>query len=450
MGIKELLEEQDPDFISLQDLLEQMSSEDGSSEEDAAMLLDNKIRQASRKSRPVPRWHQLHPHGWEAATTDTAERFLSDIAAFGYPLCDLALELEDGVLISTEPGVSDFGFLRSEIYDFLDSRGLELNREAHAPSTSKPYMNRSDDAGLPQNDSAPCPDSPGDASIRDLLPVEKRGAPEHGGAWEAKLALLNGQLKDARAETERVRADLMAASEKDARRLQEDLDKYRRLNEQLAAEVSRLNDRFGVVGETNDIPGWMKPYIGQRRIAFWDISKILAGILPKQVPVFDSDKDQEIREWYAALEEADTDGELGEVMWSGIKGDNLALQANVRHWCAKRGYPWPIPDPNPLPTTDSEALAEIEHLKAEVAGLKAELTEAKDGAAFADHENWPYELDLAMIAWRAALSGAEQAAKKPKVYMLEWLEKNYGVKLNPTQRDRIATVANWDKTPGPK
>ncbi|QBQ97892.1 hypothetical protein [Paraburkholderia pallida] len=155
MGIKDLLAEQDPEFINLPDLLEQMMSEGDSSEEDAAMLLDTLIERASRKGCAVPRWYQLHPHGWEAATDDTAGRFLSDIAAFGYPLRDLALELEDGVLIRTAPDDSDFGFLRSDIYDFLDGQGLKLNREAHVPVATKPDVPRADEAGITQKGAQP-------------------------------------------------------------------------------------------------------------------------------------------------------------------------------------------------------------------------------------------------------------------------------------------------------
>lgn len=134
----------------------------------------------------------------------------------------------------------------------------------------------------------------------------------------------------------------------------------------------------------------------------------------------------------------------GEPIMSGIKLTTLAM------WCARKGLTYPLPNAPTVQATNPEALAEIERLKVEIERLKAELIEAREGASFADNERWPEELDIAMMAWRAALSGAEQAAKKPRVYMLEWLEKNCGEKLNQTQRDRIATVANWDKTPGPK
>lgn len=247
----------------------------------------------------------------------------------------------------------------------------------------------------------PRPDSLGDASVRDLVPAEQEHDPECGGTWEAKLALLNSQLKYERAEAERAQAELIAVSEKDVRRLQEDLGKFRKLNEQLVAEVSRLNDRFGIVDGASDIPGWMKPYIGQRRIAFWDVAKILAGILPKQAPEFDSDKDLEIREWYAALEEADADEELGEVMWSPMKGDSLALQANIRHWCAKRGRAWPIPDPNPLPfdpADRAELQARIDTLTAKLDATNAKMPASEPGDSISDKERASLQKQIAALA----------------------------------------------------
>lgn len=134
----------------------------------------------------------------------------------------------------------------------------------------------------------------------------------------------------------------------------------------------------------------------------------------------------------------------GEPIKSGIKLVTLAT------WCARKGLKYPLPNAPTVQVTNPEALAEIDRLKAEVEHLKAELTDAREEASFVDHKHWPEELDIAMMAWRAALSGAEQAAKKPGAYIRDWLEKTYGSKLNQTQRDRIATVANWDKTPGPK
>jgi len=58
----------------------------------------------------------------------------------------------------------------------------------------------------------------------------------------------------------------------------------------------------------------------------------------------------------------------------------------------------------------------------------------------------PEELDIALIAWRAACKNVKQG-EKPRVFIRGWLAKNYPA-LSDEARKRIATVANWDKTPG--
>ena len=58
----------------------------------------------------------------------------------------------------------------------------------------------------------------------------------------------------------------------------------------------------------------------------------------------------------------------------------------------------------------------------------------------------PEELDIALIAWRAACNGVKQG-EKPGAFIRDWLAKNYPA-LSDEARKRIAIVANWDKTPG--
>jgi hypothetical protein len=149
MGIKELLEERDPDFINLPDLLAQMADEGDSSEHEAAQLLEKMMRQLERKGRPVPRWYQLHLTGWDVASDDlpVVEKILADIGIFEHALRDETLHMDvDGDYIGPLPLESDFGFLRSEVYDFLDACGLKLNREAHASCATKPAPVDSEDA----------------------------------------------------------------------------------------------------------------------------------------------------------------------------------------------------------------------------------------------------------------------------------------------------------------
>lgn len=60
------------------------------------------------------------------------------------------------------------------------------------------------------------------------------------------------------------------------------------------------------------------------------------------------------------------------------------------------------------------------------------------------HPNYPSELDIALQAWRAVSTTADKG--KPKARIKAWLDSN--TKLSNEAKERIATVANWDKTGG--
>lgn len=84
------------------------------------------------------------------------------------------------------------------------------------------------------------------------------------------------------------------------------------------------------------------------------------------------------------------------------------------------------------------------------------LTETDDGnetegqatrERYEDDPRWPDELSIAVTAWNAARNNAERENKRPGAYIREWLAKNCP-ELTREARKRIATVANWDKSPG--
>ena len=58
--------------------------------------------------------------------------------------------------------------------------------------------------------------------------------------------------------------------------------------------------------------------------------------------------------------------------------------------------------------------------------------------------SYPPELDLAIQAWRAAT--ASEGKGKPKAKIKAWLDAN--TKLSNEAKERIAIVANWEKTGG--
>lgn len=57
---------------------------------------------------------------------------------------------------------------------------------------------------------------------------------------------------------------------------------------------------------------------------------------------------------------------------------------------------------------------------------------------------YPPELDVALQAWQAV--SATEGKGKPKARIKAWLDSN--TKLSSEAKERIATVANWDKTGG--
>ncbi|MDN7925712.1 hypothetical protein [Burkholderia vietnamiensis] len=237
-------------------------------------------------------------------------------------------------------------------------------------------------------------------------------------------------------------------------------DEYDRLGFK-ASEIYPLLERHGVTlarsnmaarpTPASDVPEWVRPFIGRNEILLLHAAEIMAGLNPYST---EPQGDELVAGWLHSLIDACDAGEIMASSWSAEAHrdrEQKLSHADIRKWCAARGHPWPIPDLNPQPAAQAEALAEIERLNAEIARLRAELANAKAGASFADHENWPDELDIAMIVWRAAVSAGDRDGKKPGVWIREWLDNHYAdPNLNKTQRDRIATVANWDKTPGPK
>jgi hypothetical protein len=63
-----------------------------------------------------------------------------------------------------------------------------------------------------------------------------------------------------------------------------------------------------------------------------------------------------------------------------------------------------------------------------------------------DHEHWPEELGIAVTAWRAS-TNQDLNEKTPKEFMKELIKTQYPT-FTDAKVDRIATVANWDKSPG--
>lgn len=60
------------------------------------------------------------------------------------------------------------------------------------------------------------------------------------------------------------------------------------------------------------------------------------------------------------------------------------------------------------------------------------------------------ELEAAILAWQYASERAEGSKKKPRALIVEWLQANRPQYVRGKAFERIATLANWEKTTGPK
>lgn len=81
--------------------------------------------------------------------------------------------------------------------------------------------------------------------------------------------------------------------------------------------------------------------------------------------------------------------------------------------------------------------------EAALAQLRASAWEGFDASA----ENYPYELDIAMVVWRAVSNSASDEKGTVKQRIQAWLETHYP-DLSDEARKRIAVICNWEKSAG--
>ena len=124
----------------------------------------------------------------------------------------------------------------------------------------------------------------------------------------------------------------------------------------------------------------------------------------------------------------------------GCYKSNDKWECNLKHatqWAHANG--WELPEPMlqligniPKQETDNPVQPEVQSLV--------------DSALQFDKASptYPPELDWALQAWRAV--SATESKDKPKARIKKWLDSN--TKLSNEAKERIATVANWNKAGG--
>jgi hypothetical protein len=155
--------------------------------------------------------------------------------------------------------------------------------------------------------------------------------------------------------------------------------------------------------------------------------------------------------WESAIDEAAMRvRDLRRIYWSGQHDEEMQSPASWIAWARRKRLriPWLewaershlLPNDPANPSGESQRSAQPE-ASAAFAPVSATAVQSDP-----DHPNWPEELGIALTAWRAAIN-RKDAIQRPASFIRDWLRTHYP-KLSDAARDRIATVANWDKSPG--
>lgn len=239
--------------------------------------------------------------------------------------------------------------------------------------------------------------------------------------------------------------------------------------DRLKAEISALKaERVEFANLPSTPVDWMLPYKGRHQISFADVAAILAGLEPAAPnEVWADEAWARVIKWREALGDAIENGEIDTGPWRICDDAEppALFQSDIREWCAKRGYLWPIPDPNPLPERpDAELIerlrvAEAEHddlvhrlrvAEAEIARLKS--IEETPGYRDITHDRYAPKLAAAIDAWESVTN---PQGKHPKQALVQWLTENAAKlglwdkdKPNKTAIEEAAKVANWQERGG--
>jgi hypothetical protein len=133
---------------------------------------------------------------------------------------------------------------------------------------------------------------------------------------------------------------------------------------------------------------WAHSLRGMASLRLWEAASVLAGIDPYEPePDFgsrDPYESAEIHRCKRILITAIDAGELPNNGWGASRDEQEIPHPQLRAWCRKYGYTWPIPEAIALPATDSELVEGLRTAQLEIANLKQQLAAAGDIAAERD------------------------------------------------------------------
>jgi hypothetical protein len=193
----------------------------------------------------------------------------------------------------------------------------------------------------------------------------------------------------------------------------------------------------------------LSPWRGKDPLSIFQAAWLWAGI-PPTLPALQENEARYGRElaaargWLARLEDAAKAGELPyekpvcqkKVVTSG------RFQPKTHHW--ENDWPAAL-----VARADLRAFAES--IGQRPAFLFPDAVDILAPRCLEEGPHFSGELAAALLAWQYASNLADGSKKKPRALIVEWLKTNrpqYGE--GGKAFERIATLANWEKTTGPK
>lgn len=123
-------------------------------------------------------------------------------------------------------------------------------------------------------------------------------------------------------------------------------------------------------------------------------------------------------------------------------------KAEAKNVFLQRGVLTPLLLGNHENELETRIKKELEKINQLIQERRATIEALKNEEADTEPADYPYELGIALLVWRAVgVNGQGDQEKKPKERIKTWLKKHYP-DLPPTTVERIAKVCNWDKNGG--
>lgn len=201
------------------------------------------------------------------------------------------------------------------------------------------------------------------------------------------------------------------------------------------------------------IPEWANRRQGLRRFTLKQAAFALSGVDPMHGYSVQDEARADVNAVSTALYQAIEDGFLVAVDTAEEYGEDVSVLAvqDLKQWADSHGYWWPIPLPPALDPAISTTPAPVpsKTTAPTVAPEPSPPPAVAPTTPDLDPTDLPEELDAANMAFRAVFNGYGNPADTFRNRLIEYLKTTYP-ELIDSEIERIATVANPDKTRGRK